>query len=127
MELVLNLVNSEENLNENVKLGLEFEVDNSQSVQTNYIYDSVIYTDLNEAMTRNYAGYSNKEFFPNFAGAMTGIKEGNVGVWEGKFRIDDEGYKYILYRGGRGPSELYAKINNEVEYKRIGYITINQG
>jgi hypothetical protein len=50
-----------------------------------------------------------------------------VGVWEGKFRIDDEGYKYILYRGGRGPSELYARINNEAEYKRIGYITINQG
>jgi hypothetical protein len=127
MDLELNLVNSEENINEIVKLGLEFEVDNSQSVQTNYIFDSVIYTDLNEAKTRNYAGYSNTEFFPNFAGAMTGIKEGNVGVWEGKFRIDDEGYKYILYRGGRGPSELYARINNEAEYKRIGYITINQG
>ena len=127
MELLLNLANSAENLNERVKLGLEFEVDNSQSVQTNYIFDSVIYTDLNEAKTRNYAGYSNTEFFPNFAGAMTGIKEGNVGVWEGKFRIDDEGYKYILYRGGRGPSELYARINNEAEYKRIGYITINQG
>ena len=58
---------------------------------------------------------------------MTGIKEGNVGIWEGKFRIDDDGYKYILYKGGRGPSKLYARINDETEYKLIGYIVINQG
>ena len=87
----------------------------------------MIYTDLNGAKINNYAGYSNTEFFPNFAGAMTGIKEGNVGIWEGKFRIDDDGYKYILYKGGRGPSKLFVRINDETEYKQIGYIVINQG
>ena len=127
MDLVLNLVNSAAGISTQVKLGLEFEVDNSQSIQTNYIFDSIVYTDLDEAIKKNFAGYSNTEFFPNFAGAMTGIKEGNIGVWEGKFRIDDDGYKYILYRGGRGPSKLYARINDETDYKLIGYIVINQG
>jgi len=126
MDLVLNLVNSAAGISTQVKLGLEFEVDNSQSIQTNYIFDSIVYTDLDEAIKKNFAGYSNTEFFPNFAGAMTGIKEGNIGVWEGKFRIDDDGYKYILYRGGRGPSKLYARINDETDYKLIGYIVINQ-
>ena len=127
MKMVVHLVNTDEKIDQRIILGLEFEVDNSQSVQTNYIFDSVIYTDLDEAINKNFAGYSSYEFFPNFAGAMTGIKEGNVGIWEGKFRIDDDGYKYILYRGGRGPSKLFAKINSETEYKQIGYITINQG
>ena len=126
MKMVIHLVNIEESIDTTVILGLEFEVDNSQSVQTNYIFDSVIYTDLDEAINNNYAGYSSIEFFPNFAGAMTGIKEGNVGVWEGKFRIDDDGYKYIVYKGGRGPSKLYAKINDATEYEEIGYITVNQ-
>ena len=126
MKMVIHLINTDENIDTTVILGLEFEVDNSQSVQTNYIFDSVIYTDLDEAINNNYAGYSSIEFFPNFAGAMTGIKEGNIGVWEGKFRIDDDGYKYIVYRGGRGPSKLFAKINDATEYEEIGYITINQ-
>ena len=124
--MVIHLINTDENIDTTVILGLELEVDNSQSVQTNYIFDSVIYTDLDEAINNNYAGYSSIEFFPNFAGAMTGIKEGNIGVWEGKFRIDDDGYKYIVYRGGRGPSKLFAKINDATEYEEIGYITINQ-
>ena len=127
MSLVLSLKNTEENIDTQVKLGVEFEVDNSQSVQTNYLYNEIIYTDLDDAKDKGFEGYSNSEFFPNFAGYMSGIKEGDVGIWEGKFRIDDEGYKYILYKGGRGPSELYAKINDETEYKRIGYILINQG
>ena len=126
MDMVVHLVNTNEGIDQRIKLGLEFEVDNSQSVQTNYIYDSIIYTDLDEAINKNFVGYSSTEFFPNFAGAMTGIKEGNVGIWEGKFRINEDGYKYILFRGGRGPSKLFAKINDETEYKEIGYITINQ-
>ena len=127
MNMILSLKNTEESIDTKVALGLEFEVDNSQSVQTNYIFDSVKYTDLDEAIDKNFEGYSNIEFFPNFAGAMTGIKEGNVGVWEGKFRVDDDGYKYILFKGGRGPSKLFAKFNGETNYNLIGYITINQG
>ena len=126
MNLVLTLTNEEEEINTKVTLGLEFQVDNTQSVQTNYIYDSVIYTDLDKAINSNFEGYSSTEFFPNFAGVMSGIKEGNVGIWEGKFRIDDDGYKYILYKGGRGPSKLFVRINDETEYKQIGYIVINQ-
>ena len=126
MNLVLTLTNAEEGITTQVTLGLEFQVDNTQSVQTNYVFDSAIYTDLDEAINNNYEGYASTEFFPVFAGAMTGIKEGNVGIREGKFRIDDDGYKYILYKGGRGPSKLYAKINDETEYKLIGYIVINQ-
>jgi len=126
MNLVLTLTNAEEGITTQVTLGLEFQVDNTQSVQTNYVFDSAIYTDLDEAINNNYEGYASTEFFPVFAGAMTGIKEGNVGIWEGKFRIDDDGYKYILYKGGRGPSKLYARINDETEYKLIGYIVINQ-
>ena len=119
-------MNTNAGINIEVNLGLEFQIDNTQSVQTNYIFDSPIYTDLDTAIENEFEGYSSIEFFPNFAGALTGIKEGNVGIWEGKFKIDDDGYKYILYKGGRGPSYLYAKINDEEEYKKIGYITINQ-
>ena len=125
MDFVFNLKNTAEGINIKVKLGIEFEVDNTQSVQTNYIYDSIIYTDLDEAINKNFEGYSSSEFFPNFAGAITGVKEGNVGIWEGKFKIKEEGYNYIAYRGGRGPSKLFVKVNNEEEYHEL-YITINQ-
>lgn len=73
---------------------------------------------LEEAINNNYDGHSSIDFFPNFAGGLTGIIEGNIGIWEGKFIIKEEGYKYIVYKGGRGPSILYAKINNETEYKK---------
>ena len=125
MKMVIHLVNTE--IDTIVTLCLELEVDNSQSVQTNYIFDSVIYTALTDDVINNIEGYSNMEFFPNFANYMGGIKEGNIGIWEGKFRFNEDGYKYILYRGGRGPSRLFAKINDETEYKEIGYILINQG
>ena len=127
MKMVIHLVNTEESIDTRVTLCLELEVDNSQSVQTNYIFDSVIYTALTDDVINNIEGYSNMEFFPNFANYMGGIKEGNIGIWEGKFRFNEDGYKYILYRGGRGPSRLFAKINDETEYKEIGYILINQG
>lgn len=126
IKLKLLLSNTAAGITSEVTLGLEFQIDNTQSVQTNYIFDSPIYTDLEEAMAKGYEGYSSIEYFPNFAGALTGIKEGNVGIWEGKFRIDDDGYKYITYYGGRGPSQLFAKINNETQYKKIGYIVDNQ-
>ena len=127
IKLTLYVTNSEENIHTNVKLGLEFQVDNTQSVQTNYIYDEIIYkTTIYEAIDANFQGYSKKDFFPNFAGMMSGVKEGNIGIWEGKFRIDDTGYNYILYKGGRGPSVLFVKINDETEYRKIGEIEINQ-
>ena len=127
IKLTLHVTNSEENIHTNVKLGLNFQVDNTQSVQTDYIYDEIIYkTTIYDAINANFAGYSKINFYPNFAGIMSGVKEGNIGVWEGKFKIDDEGYNYILYKGGRGPSVLYAKINNEPDYYKIGEIEINQ-
>ena len=126
MDFVFHLKNSAQGIDTKVKLGIEFEVDNTQSVQTNYIYDSIIYTDLDEAINNNFEGYSSSEFFPNFAGGITGVKEGNVAIWEGKFKIKEEGYNWILYRGGRGPSKLFVKVNDEAEYHEL-YITINQG
>ena len=128
IKLTLHLKNTEFGISTNVKLGLNFQVDNSLSTQTNYLYDKIIYnTTIEDAIEKNFEGYSSINFFTNNAGAMTGIKEGNIGIWEGKFRIKEEGYKYIVYKGGRGPSVLYAKINDETEYQKIGYILINQG
>ena len=100
LNMTITLRNTDEDITSTVKLGLQFEVDNSKSTQTNYIFDEAIYTnyaDLETAIANGFEGYTSTEFFPNFAGAMTGIKEGNIGVWEGKFKIDDDGYKYILY------------------------------
>ena len=126
IKLTLHLQNAEEGISTNVRLGLNFQVDNSQSVQTNYLYDNIIYTSIYDAIEKDFEGYASMEFLTNFQGSMSGIKEGNIGIWEGKFKIDDEGYKYILYKGGRGPSVLYAKINDETEYTKIGEIAINQ-
>ena len=67
--MVLTLINKNENIN---NLGLEFEVDNSQSVQINYIYDSIIFTDLDKTINKNFRGYLFTDFFPNFVVAMTG-------------------------------------------------------
>ena len=121
-------MNEEDEVSSTVRLGLNFQADNTSPTQTDYLYDSIIYkSTIYEAIENNFEGYSKINFYPNNAGYMSGIKEGNIGVWEGKFRVDDEGYKYILYKGGRGPSVLYAKINDETEYKKIGEILINQG
>ena len=127
IKLTLHLQNTELDISTNVKLGLNFQVDNSFSTQTNYLYDNIIYnTTIDDPIEKNFTGYSSINFFTNTAGYMYGIKEGNIGVWEGKFRIDAEGYNYIAYKGGRGPSVLYAKINEETEYNKIGYILVNQ-
>lgn len=128
IKLTLHLKNTEFDISTNVRLGLNFQVDNSLSTQTNYLYDSIIYSStIDDAIEKKFAGYSSINFFTNNNGAMTGIKEGNIGIWEGKFRIKEEGYKYIVYKGGRGPSVLYAKFNDETEYQKIGYIEVNQG
>ena len=124
--LTIHVINAGEEISTNVKLGLNFEVDNSKSIEIDYIYDEVKYTSIYDAIDNNFEGYSNYNYFQNLNGYMSGISEGNIGVWEGKFQIDDDGYKYILYRGGRGPSVLFAKINEETEYKKIGEILVNQ-
>jgi hypothetical protein len=54
-------------------------------------------------------------YVPNFIGRIADIKKGNIVVLEEKFRIDDNGYKYILHKEGRGNSVLYIKINDEIE------------
>ena len=98
MKMIIHLVNTDESIDTKVTLGLEFEVDNSQSVQTNYIFDTIKYTDLDEnIINANIEGHSSVEFFPNFANYMGGIKESNIGIWEGKFLFNDEGYRYIVY------------------------------
>ena len=127
INLTLYLRNNEFNISTNVKLGLNFQVDTLSTTQTNYLYDKIIYnTTIFDAIEKNFTGYSNINFFINNIGAMKGIEEGNIGIWEGKFRINEEGYKYIVYKGGNGPSVLYAKINDEEEYKIIGNIPVNQ-
>ena len=125
-EMIVSVENIEEDIRTTVKLGLNFETDNTQAVETDYIYDSQIYNSIFEAIDANFVGYSNINYFPNFSGKIAGITDGNIAIWEGKFKIDDEGYKYILYKGGRGNSVLYIKINDETEYRKIGEIDINQ-
>ena len=126
IKLTLLVENIDEGIRTHVKLGLKFQVDNSKSIETDYIYDEKKYTNIETAIESNFEGYSQINFFPNSAGSMSGISEGNIGVWEGKFKIKEEGYSYIVYKGGRGHSVLYAKINNEAEYRKIGEILINQ-
>ena len=126
IKLTLKVSNEEEGISTHVRLGLNFQVDKSLSIQTDYIYDSAIYTNITEALQNNFKGYSGINFFSNNVGGTTGVQEGNIGVWEGKFRVDDDGYNYILYKGGRGHSVLYIKINDEENYYKIGEIIINQ-
>ena len=126
INLKVKVTNSEESIETNVKLGLNFEIDNTQSVETDYIYDTVKYTSIFDAINSKFEGYSGINYFPNYAGKISDITEGNIGVWEGKFKIKDEGYKYILHKGGRGNSVLYIKINDEEEYRKISEIDINQ-
>ena len=46
INLTLKVTNSEENIEINVKLGLNFEIDNTYSVETDYTYNTVKYTSI---------------------------------------------------------------------------------
>ena len=43
-----------------------------------------------------------------YNGKIIGITEGNI-VYEGKFRIVDDEYQYIVHKGRRGNSVMYNK------------------
>ena len=126
IHLTVNLINHVENININVKMGLNFEVDTSLSTETVYIYDSFKYTNLEDAINSNFQNYSDIKFTGNKNGRIYNLAQGNIAIWEGKFKIDDDGYKYIVIKGGGGQSLLYAKINEEPDYYKIGSIAINQ-
>ena len=46
-------------------------------------------------------------------------------IFSAKFKISDEGYKYIVYAAGSGQSELYMSINNNDNYEKIAYYSGN--
>jgi hypothetical protein len=99
----------------NVKLGPDFKIENTQPVERDYFYDPAKNTSIFTVIGSNFEGYSDLNYIPNFIGRIEGIKKGNIAVLEGKFRIDDNGYKYILHKEGKGNSVLYIKINDETE------------
>ena len=57
---------------------------------------------------------------------VTGINEKTACVFEGKFIVEDEGYEYMLYKGGVGSSFLMISINNSKDFKKIAEIPKNQ-
>ena len=125
--ITVKLLNNNNDLTEQIyKLGINLEVDTTYSVQIIYTYETNIYSSIEQAYENNFEGYKSVNAIPNFLGSVTGVSNGNIIIWEGKFMIEDEGYKYILYKGGRGSSFLMASFNNKDDYIKIGYITINQ-
>ena len=54
INLTLKVTDSEENIEINVKLGLNFEKDNTYSSQTDYIYNEVKYTSIFDAINDKF-------------------------------------------------------------------------
>lgn len=93
---------------------------------TTYEYDNPIYNHINDAISSNLDGYSNKYSYGVKNQIVTGVKKGTITLVEGKYQILEDGDYQITYRGGRGSSNLYVSINSDSDYKRVGYIDINQ-
>ena len=114
-------------LNEQIyKFGINLEFDMKNSIQLIYSFDKQIYNSIDEAFEKNFEGYSLINSIPNLKGFISNIEKGKIIIWEGKIKIEEDGYKYILYKGGRGSSFFLASFNNKYNYKKIGFITINQ-
>lgn len=100
---------------------------NYESIKvTTYEYDNQLYNHINEAISSNLEGYSNKYSYGVKNQAVTGIKKGTITLVEGKYQVLEDGDYQITYRGGRGSSNLYVSINSDIDYKKVGYIDINQ-
>ena len=108
------------------KLGINLSVDSIHSIQIIYTYSTNLYSFITDAYENKFEGYSSVITIPNLSGSITGILENQIVIWEGKFKIEEEGYKYIVYKGGRGSSFLMVSINNKNNYQKIGFINVNQ-
>ena len=108
------------------KLGINLEYDTTNSIQIIYSYDNKIYNTIDEAYLNNFKGYNSINSIPNLNGYISNVENEKIILWEGKFKIEDDGYEYILYKGGRGSSFFLASFNNDNNYQKIGNITINQ-
>ena len=99
----------------------------NQGIEVNvYKYDSIPYSNIEEAYSNDFIGFSSIETNYQSSQNVASLKTNTIGIVSGKFKIEEDGIYQICYRGGRGSSMLYASINDMNHFEKIGYITINQ-
>ena len=125
-KLTLTLTNENDNIIQDVSLALSLSVDLTFGKITLYYFDRVLYSNITEAYDANFEGYSSVNSFVYGKSYVTGINEKTACVFEGKFIVEDEGYEYMLYKGGVGSSFLMISINNSKDFKKIAEIPKNQ-
>ena len=125
-KLTLTLSNEEENIIQDVSLALSLSVDLTFGKVTLYYYENVLYSNITEAYEANFDGYTYVNSFVYGKSYVTGISEKTGCIFEGKFIVEDNGYEYILYKGGVGSSFLMISINNTNDFKKVAEIAKNQ-
>lgn len=84
-----------------------------------YIYPEGLYsssTPLNEVLEANYEGYEKVYMVPQYE-LLTATTPCLI-YFNAKFKIDDDGYQYIVYTVGTGQSELYMSVNDNNNYQK---------
>ena len=112
---------------QDIVLTYSFNPINENVEQKTYTFGTDKYTNIEQAYDDNFekATSVNTTFLAQ-GNSVSGVKAGTAVEITGKILIEEDGPFEISYIGGRGSSMLYASINNEEEYHKIGYILINQ-
>lgn len=92
---------------------------------TKYTYSSALYSDVNQALEANFAGYESVSQSQSTTTFLNGINNNQIGIVQGKIYIEQDGEYAICLRSGRGNNTLYLSINNANNLTQVLSLTGN--
>lgn len=108
-----------------ITLVLEFVQKDPTIVSTKYVYDSMVYTSVDDAVENNFEGYTSKTSKFATSTFLNGVATNQIGVVEGKIYIPEDGDYTFCLRAGRGDNALYISFDGQNYTKAVGFTDMN--
>lgn len=128
IEVVVRLSNATYST-KNVTLALQFtQYDKNQVEISKYTFDGETkYSSVDEAVENGFAGYTGLETYKSGSTFVNGLKNGQIGVVEGKIYIEKTGEYAFCLRSGRGNNTLYLSVNDAAGLEQVLSLNTDHG
>mgnify|MGYP002521004722 CR=1 FL=1 len=94
---------------------------------TRYAYSSRVYNTVGDAISNNFAGYSQVTNSKTNSTFLNGIANNHIGIVEGKIYIPEDGEYVFCLRSGRGNNTLYLSLNSKDSFEQVLSLNSDHG